>query len=85
MSLHPTGVAGHPNAWAIGFGMAITSGVTWMGLASAGAIAGWPWSARRWLTIAPHEAAAGDQTTGRVPSSGHCEESRSAAAPEDLF
>src|SRR5437763_10479345 len=88
MSAHPIGVAGHPSASAIGLGMAITRGVTWMGLASAGAIAGWPWSARRWLTTAPHDDAAGDHTTGRGPfagSSGQPEASRSAAAPDDLL
>src|SRR5205814_5485974 len=60
----------------------------WKGLASAGAMAGWPWSARRWLTTAPHDDAAGDQITGRGPlvaSSDHPEAKRSAAAPDDLF
>src|SRR4051812_12467902 len=85
MSLQPIGVAGHPSAWAIGLGIAIASGVTCIGLASVGAIAGWPWSARRWLTTPPQDDAAGDQTTGRVPSSGQLDDSRFAAAPEDLL
>src|SRR5438067_7052971 len=87
MSAQPIGVAGHPSAWAIGRGIAMTSGVTWMGLASAGASGGWPWSARRWLTIAPHDAAAGDHTTGRGSdgSSGQPDDKRSAAAPDDFF
>src|SRR5436309_14497223 len=87
-SANPSGVAGQPRASAIGRGMAMTSGVSWMGLASAGAIAGWPWSARRWLTTAPHEDAAGDQITGPgafVASSAHPVASRSAAAPVHLL
>src|SRR3989442_8739108 len=73
-SAHPIGVVGHPKASAMGRGMAITSGVSWKGLASLGAMGGWPWSARRWLTTAPHDDAAGDQITGLGPlvaSSGH--------------
>src|SRR5437868_14765182 len=61
MSAQPIGVAGYPRASAIGRGMAITSGVSWIGFASEGASGGWPWSVRRWLTIAPHDDAAGDQ------------------------
>ena len=56
--------------------------------ASLGASAGCPWSVRRWLTTAPQDDAAGDQITGRGPlagSSGQPEDSRSAAAPDDLL
>src|SRR5687767_7633301 len=55
----PMGVAGYPRASAIGLGMAITSGVTMNGLASAGAIGASPRSVSRWLRMAPHDAAAG--------------------------
>src|SRR2546423_6004333 len=67
--------------------MAITRGVSWMGLASLGAIAGWPLSASRWLRMAPHDDAAGDHTTGRGPSalSSQPLASALAARPEDLL
>src|SRR5207244_2217192 len=87
-SAQPIGVAGQPRASAMGRGMAITSGVSWMGLAALGASAGCPWSVRRSLTTAPQDDAAGDQITGRGPlagSSGQPEDSRSAAAPDDLL
>src|SRR5437870_4039839 len=81
-------VVGQPRASAIGLGMAITRGVSCRDLALAGTMGRWPLSARRWLTTAPHELAAGDQITGRGPlvaSSGQPLASRSAATPEDLF
>src|SRR6476659_4988491 len=66
--------------------MAIVSGVNMNGLAEC-TIAGLPWSARRWLRIAPHDVAAGDQMTGRGPSllSSHEVASRVMAAPDDLL
>src|SRR3954468_3722062 len=88
MSVQPIGFAGQPRASAMGRGMAMTSGVTWIGLASTGATAGWPVSALRWLPPPPHDAAAGDHTTGLGPfagSSGQPWTNRSAAAPDDLF
>src|SRR3954470_20281630 len=72
----------------MGLGMAMTSGVSWKGLASAGAIGGWPWSARGWFSTPPHDEAAGDQITGRgllTWLSGHPFASRSAPAPEETF
>ena len=47
MSANPIGVLGQPRASAIGFGIAITSGVTMKGFASVGAIAGLPCSCSR--------------------------------------
>src|SRR2546421_4506950 len=72
----------------MGRGMAMVRGVTHRGLASSGASAAWPRSARRWFSIAPHALAAGDHTAGLEPlvaGSGHPSASRDAAAPDDLF
>ena len=49
MSEYPSGVFGYPSASAIGFGIAMTSGVSCSGV-PAGAIAFFPASARRWFT-----------------------------------
>ena len=49
MSAYPSGVFGYPSASAIGFGIAMTSGVSCSGV-PAGAIAFLPASARRWFT-----------------------------------
>ena len=49
MSEYPSGVFGYPSASAIGFGIAMTSGVSCRGV-PAGAIAFFPASARRWFT-----------------------------------
>src|SRR2546429_8901444 len=53
MSEYPSGVFGYPSVSAIGFGMAMTSGVSWSGV-PAGAIGFFPPSARRWVTTRPH-------------------------------
>src|SRR6478735_3423678 len=68
----------------MGWGIAMVSGVSMNGWASVGAIAGWPWSARRWLRMAPHDEDAGDQITGRGPSvfSSHPPASNVWAAPD---
>src|SRR5437763_15395422 len=63
-SAMPIGVFGQPSAWAIGRGIANTSGVRINGLASAGAKVGCPCEARATLSCAPHAAPAGDQITG---------------------
>jgi hypothetical protein len=88
MSANPIGVSGHPNASAIGFAMAIVSGVSMNDLASGGAIAFWPFTVSRWSTIAPQPRAAGDQMTGCGPltlGSGHPLDSNVAAAPDAFF
>ena len=65
------GLASKPSmlvsASAIGFGMAMTSGVSMKGVPSP-AIGPSPASVRRWSTMAPQALDAGDQTTGRGPS-----------------
>src|SRR3954447_15960709 len=67
MSDQPTGFSGYPSASAIGFGIAMTSGVTMNGSPDV-TIGSCPLSVRRWLTTWPHELAAGDHTTGLGPS-----------------
>src|SRR5688572_5979719 len=81
------GVSGHPRAWAMGRGMAITSGVSMNDLAPAGATALSPLLASCWFTTAPQELAAGDQMTGFGPSAASSVQpltSAVAPAPEDL-
>src|SRR3954454_24763101 len=63
-SLKPIGVLGHPNASAIGRGMAITSGVRMKGRGLVGAIGACPLAASALFTTAPHAEAAGVQITG---------------------
>ena len=66
--------------------MAMTSGVSMNGVGSSGAIGGSPSSASRWLKIVPQLLDAGDQITGRGPSTASSHPSASAvvAAPEDF-
>src|SRR4051812_48478393 len=73
-SLNPICADGHPSALAIGWGMAMVSGVRRNDLGLAGAMAGWPLVCRASLSTAPHAEAAGDQITGlgsAVSLSGH--------------
>ncbi len=81
---HPIGVSGQPSASAIGFGIAITRGVSMKDTASP-AISGSPASARRWLRIAPQLEDAGDQITGWGSlSPDQPSARRSAASPDAL-
>src|SRR5438105_1431337 len=71
----------------MGRGMAMTSGVSMNGW-DLGAIGGCPASDRFWFRMAPHELAAGDQTTGRgpfVPGSGQPSASSCMASPDALL
>src|SRR4051794_28488144 len=83
----PIGVLGQPSACAIGRGTANSSGVRMNGLASAGAIGGWPPAARALLRTAPHAEAAGDQMTGcgAGDPSGHPFTSICSACPDDTL
>src|SRR5262249_6790774 len=87
MSDQPSALPGQPSAWAIGCGMAITSG----GCATDGRSAGTR-SALAWLwwgcpTSTAEDRAAGLHTSGRGPStrSSQPRANASAAAPEDLL
>src|SRR4026209_2486953 len=86
MSVQPMGLPGYPTASAIGLGMAMTSGVTMNGC-PVPTIAGWLVSERRWLTMPPHDVAAGDQITGLGPSVASFQfvYSSCAAAPDDFL
>ncbi len=78
---------GQPMASAMGFGMAMTRGVSMNALASVGAMAGWPAVDSRWLRTAPQAEDAGDQITGRGPlvaSSGQPSTSSDIPTPDDL-
>ena len=74
---------------AIGAGIAITSGVTMNDTGSSGAIGASPASASRWFKIAPQLDAAGDQITGRGPSTASCASvqpsARRVVAPPDAL
>src|ERR1700730_7364614 len=86
MSEYPSGVFGYPSASAIGFGIAMTSGVSWSGV-PAGAIAFLPASARRLFTTRPHAPEAGDHAAGRGPLAfgfGQSSASNDAASPDDF-
>src|SRR3954463_3270619 len=63
-SLNPMAVAGQPSALAIGWGMAIVSGVRRNDLGSLGAMGSWPLLCSESLRTAPQALAAGDQITG---------------------
>src|SRR5262245_44839639 len=84
MSDHPIGVFGHPSAWAIGRGMAITSGVSATRPTSAGTMFGLSWAARRCWRRTVHDEEAGVQTSGKGPStdSSHPRARESMAPPE---
>src|SRR2546421_2822031 len=62
MSEYPSGVFGYPSVSAIGFGMAMTSGVSWSGV-PAGAIGLFPPSGPRVFTTSPPPLDARAQTT----------------------
>src|SRR6185369_8908503 len=71
----------------MGFGIAMTSGVSMKGF-DGSVIGAWPASISRWFTTAPHALAAGDQITGcgpLVPGSGHPAASNAAPAPDALL
>src|SRR2546429_9416767 len=56
MSEYPSGVFGYPSVSAIGFGMAMTRGVSWSGVPAGGG-ALFPPAAPRWVsTLAPPPA-----------------------------
>ena len=82
MSAKPIGVSGHPRASAIGWGMAMTSGVSMNGVPAGASSA-----PARSLTMPAQPDAAGDQITGRVPlASGFGQPSTmSWAAPPDAL
>ena len=70
----------------MGSGMAMTSGVNMKLVGSVGTVRPPPDTSARRLTMAPHELAAGDHSTGSVPSAwaSHSPSDRaSAARPED--
>ena len=88
MSENPIGVLGQPSACAIGFGMAITTGVCMNETPGVGTYVDLPATARRWLSTAPHVFAAGDQITGRGPFDaglGQPVSSSFSPAPDDTF
>src|SRR5256886_8413267 len=66
MSEYPSGVFGYPSVSAIGFGMAMTSGVSWSGV-PAGGIALFSASAPRRVPTWPPPLAARDPTTRPGP------------------
>src|SRR5438309_5407700 len=81
------GVFGHPRACAMGFGMAITSGVSMNGC-DGGAMSACPVPRRFWFRIAAQALDAGDHTTGRGPFAavlGQACASSCVAAPEALL
>ncbi len=85
MSLQPMSASGQPSASAMGWGMAMTSGVTMKGCPSP-TIGGSPASLSRSLRTGPHVLAAGDHTTGRGPSACSSQPPASACmAPPDAL
>jgi hypothetical protein len=86
MSPQPSGLAGQPSASAIGFGIAITSGVCAIEGASAGTRLPLSCAAVRCCSSADQDEEAGLQTSGRGPSSRSFQPRASAsAAPPDAF
>ena len=85
-SFQPICASGQPKAWAIGSGMAITSGVCTNEGRSVGIGLGRSRSVESWSTSTAHELDAGLHTSGRGPStsSSHPRASAVAAAPLDF-
>src|SRR3954469_16102015 len=84
-SLKPIGVDGQPSAFAIGWGMAMVSGVRRKDLGLAGAMAGCPLVCSASFSTAPHADAAGVQITGLgsdVSLAGHPCDKRISPAPD---
>ncbi len=83
MSLQPSALFGQPRASAMGWGMAITSGVFMNGVPVL-AMAGCPLAASCWSSTAPHALEAGVQMTGAglLPSVFHPSARAWAAAPD---
>src|SRR3972149_4872819 len=70
----------------MGWGIAITSGVSMNDLPSVVTCGSLPAPARRWSSTAPHVLAAGDQITGRAPFTlGFGQSGASLLAADDTF
>ena len=67
-SAQPSGLSGQPSASAIGFGMAMTSGVCAIDGVSAGTRSPLSWAAVRCCSSTDQDRDAGVQTSGRGPS-----------------
>jgi hypothetical protein len=85
-SPQPSGFAGQPSASAIGFGIAITSGVCAIDGVSAGTRSPLSWAAVRCRSSAVQDDDAGLHTSGRGPSTRSSQPRASASvAPPDAF
>src|SRR2546423_3934771 len=80
MSAKPISVLGHPNASAMGRGMAKTSGVS-MSARYSPVMGGWPRSDSRWFSTDPQAPPAGGPMFGGGPSRGGSPPAAQACSP----